>query len=246
MDVVEAVRTILAVRRYQDRPVPEASVRRIVEAGRLTGSAMNVQPWHVIVIQDRDTLRKLGALARTGPYIAEAPLATVVAVDKSRFAVSDASRAIQSMLLTAWADGVGSNWVGFGGPEDVKALLNIPHAGSLRDPSIRVSRSESWDAGRNSARRSERSPIGNGSVSRLSKPGWAAWMSPAACTDRVGVRSAQRKTRRQKRRACAKENNMRAILASMLLLVTKPLFAARLSATSSSMSGCPRGPSRPR
>jgi len=72
------------------------------------------------------TLRRLGALAETGPYIAEAPLAIVVAVDKTRFAVSDASRAIQSMLLTAWADGVGSNWVGFGGLEGVKPLLKIP------------------------------------------------------------------------------------------------------------------------
>ena len=125
MDVFEAVRTILAVRRYQDRPVPEATLRRIVEAGRLTASAMNMQPWHFIVVQDRDTLRQLGALARTGPYVAQAPLAIVVAVDKTRFAVSDASRAIQSMLLTAWADGVASNWVGFGGLEAVKALLNI-------------------------------------------------------------------------------------------------------------------------
>ena len=50
----------------------------------------------------------------------------VVAVDKTPFAVSDASRAIQSMLLTAWADGVGSNWVGFGGLEEVKTLLGIP------------------------------------------------------------------------------------------------------------------------
>lgn len=129
MDVFEAVRTILAVRRYQDKPVPEATVRRMLEAGRLTGSAMNAQPWHFIVVQDRETLRRLGALARTGPYVAEAPLAVVVAVEKTRFAVSDASRAIQSMLLTAWAEGVGSNWVGFvGGLEDVKALLKIPAA----------------------------------------------------------------------------------------------------------------------
>jgi len=126
MDVFEAVRTILAVRRYQNTPVPEAAIRRIVEAGRLTGSAMNEQPWHFIVVQDRETLRRLGALARTGPYVAEAPLAIVVAVEKTRFAVSDASRAIQSMLLTAWAEGVGSNWVGFGGLEKVKALLKIP------------------------------------------------------------------------------------------------------------------------
>jgi nitroreductase len=120
------VRTLLAVRRYQDRPVPENVLRRIVEAGRLTASSMNMQPWHFIVVQDRDTLRQLGALAPTGPYIAQAPLAIVVAIDKTRFAVSDASRAIQSMLLTAWSEGVSSNWVGFGGLEDVKALLNIP------------------------------------------------------------------------------------------------------------------------
>jgi nitroreductase len=87
---------------------------------------MNRQPWHFIVIRDRETLRRLGAMASSGPYVAQAPLAIVVATDKSRFAVSDASRAIQSMLLAAWADGVGSNWVGFGGLDSVKALLDLP------------------------------------------------------------------------------------------------------------------------
>jgi len=126
MEAFEAVRTVLAVRSYQDKPVPDAVVRRIVEAGRLTGSGMNGQPWHFIVVRDGETLRRLGALASSGAYVAQAPLAIVVATEKTRFAVSDASRAIQSMLLTAWADGVGSNWVGFGGLEKVKAVLDIP------------------------------------------------------------------------------------------------------------------------
>jgi nitroreductase len=126
MDVFEAVRALLAVRSYRDTPVPDAVVRRIVEAGRLTGSAMNRQPWHFVVVQDRDMLRRLGELASSGPYVAGAPLAIVVAVDRTRFAVSDASRAIQSMLLTAWADGVGSNWIGFGGLDKVNALLDMP------------------------------------------------------------------------------------------------------------------------
>ena len=125
-DVFDAVRTLLAVRSYQDTPVPDEVVRRIVEAGRLTGSGMNLQPWHFIVVRNRETLRQLGALASSGRYVAQSPLAIVVCVDRSRFAVSDASRAIQSMLLTAWADGVGSNWVGFGGLEKVKSLLEIP------------------------------------------------------------------------------------------------------------------------
>ena len=124
--VFDAIRTVLAVRSYQSTPVPDAVVRRIVEAGHLTGSGMNGQPWHFIVIRDGETLQRLGAMASSGPYVAQAPLAIVVATEKSRFAVSDASRAIQSMLLAAWADGVGSNWVGFGGLERVKALLDIP------------------------------------------------------------------------------------------------------------------------
>jgi nitroreductase len=126
MDVFEAIRTLLAVRSYQATPIPDTVVRRIVEAGRLTGSGMNRQPWHFIVVREGDTLRRLGALASSGPYVAQAPLAIVVATDTSRFAVSDASRAIQSMLLTAWADGVGSNWVGFGGLDGAKPLLGLP------------------------------------------------------------------------------------------------------------------------
>lgn len=126
MEVFEAVSTLLAVRSYQSRPVPPEIVRRIVEAGRLTGSSMNRQPWHFIVVENPETLRQLGALATTGPYIAQAPLAIVVAIEKTRFAVSDASRAIQSMMLTAWEAGIGSNWVGFQGLEEVKPLLGIP------------------------------------------------------------------------------------------------------------------------
>jgi nitroreductase len=126
VEVFDAVRTLLAVRRYQDRPVPETILHRIVEAGRLTGSAKNLQPWHFIVVQDPAVLRQLGGLARTGAHVAQATAAVVVAVERTPFAVSDASRAIQSMLLAAWADGVGSNWVGFGGLDEARPVLGIP------------------------------------------------------------------------------------------------------------------------
>jgi nitroreductase len=127
MDTLEAIRTMLAVRSYRDEPVPDDVVRRIVEAGHLTASSMNQQPWHFIVVRDGDTLRKLGSVVKTGPYIAQAPLAIAVAVEhESRFGVSDASRAIQDMMLTAWDAGVGSNWTGFGGLDEVKSLLGIP------------------------------------------------------------------------------------------------------------------------
>jgi nitroreductase len=126
MEVFDAIRTMQAVRQFQDRPVPEEVLRRVLEAGRLTASGMNAQPWHFIVVEDPGTLRQLGTLARTGSYIAEAPLAIAVVVKQTPLAVSDASRAIHAMLLTAWADGVGGNWVGFGGLDEAKPVLGIP------------------------------------------------------------------------------------------------------------------------
>lgn len=64
---------------------------------------------------------------RTGPYIAGAGAAVVVAYERrSPFGVSDASRAVQSMILTAWADGVGSNWAGFGHLDGVREQVGLP------------------------------------------------------------------------------------------------------------------------
>lgn len=126
MEVFDSVRTVLAVRQYQDKPLPPALIQRIVEAGRLTASSMNRQPWHFIVVEERPTLLRLAERAHTGPFIAQAALAVVVAVEKTRFALSDASRAVQSMILTAWSEGVGSCWVGFLPMPEVNELLGIP------------------------------------------------------------------------------------------------------------------------
>jgi nitroreductase len=131
METFEAIRTVLAVRHFKDTPIPEPIVRQIVEAGRLTASGGNSQPWHFIVVQDKQTIRRLGQLARTGPYIAQAPLAIVVTIDRSRLAESDGSRAIQNMLLAAWSQGVGSNWVGYNNLPEVNSLLGIPQEVSV-------------------------------------------------------------------------------------------------------------------
>ena len=126
MDVFEAIRTLLAVREYEQRPVPEAVIARILEAGRLSGSAGNKQPWHFVVVQHPDTVRQLAAASPSGPYIAGAPLAIVVIVEPRRIALADGGRAIQNMLLAAWAEGVGGNWVRPGETAEVKGQLGIP------------------------------------------------------------------------------------------------------------------------
>jgi nitroreductase len=125
--VFDAVRTVLAVREYQDKPIPHDVLSRIVEAGHLSASASNVQPWHFVVVSDRAGLRELGGLVASGPYIAGAAAAIVVAYEKAnQLGVSDVSRAIQSMILVAWGDGVGSNWTGFGRLDGVREKVGLP------------------------------------------------------------------------------------------------------------------------
>lgn len=128
MKVFDTARTVLAVREYRNAQVAEDVVRRIVDAGRLTGSSQNGQPWHFVVVTDRDTLRRVAEAVPHGRYTAGAGLAIAVAVERrNRFGLSDASRAIQSMILTAWDEGVGSNWTGFTGMRDVAAILEVPN-----------------------------------------------------------------------------------------------------------------------
>lgn len=137
MEVFDAIRTVMAVRAFEDKPVPDELVDRILEAGRLTASAMNKQPWHFVVVKDRDRIARLGSSLRSGPYVSSAAFAVAVAVERSPLAISDGSRAIQDMILTAWSEGVGSNWVGFSGmldeagrtlklPDDLELLAVIP------------------------------------------------------------------------------------------------------------------------
>ncbi len=127
MDVTEAIRTVLAVRSYRDEPVPDAVIREILEAGRLTASAGNDQRWDFVVVRDRERLQTITDLSERGPYVASAAFAIVVVSDRTRLGLSDASRAIQDIVLAAWARGVGSNWVGFSKMLDaIKPALGIP------------------------------------------------------------------------------------------------------------------------
>ena len=127
MEVFDAVRTVLAVRTYRHGQVPPEVVDRVVDAARLTASSQNRQPWHFIVVEGQEALRQLGALCTSGPYVSDAAFAVVVGLNAdSRPGPTDAARAIQSMVLTAWEAGVGSNWVSVARVDEVRELLGFP------------------------------------------------------------------------------------------------------------------------
>lgn len=126
MQVYDAIRTMLAVRSYADTAIPEEVVAHIAQAARLTGSSRNRQEWDFVIVQDRETLRHLGEMASTGPYIGAAPLAVAVVVPDAPVGYIDGARAAQDMMLAAWGEGVGSNWVGNVNTAEIKQLLKVP------------------------------------------------------------------------------------------------------------------------
>jgi nitroreductase len=126
MQVSEAVKTLLAVRSYQDKPAELKTIKQVVEAARLTASSTNRQDWDFIAITDRDRLEQLGSLASGGSYIAGAAFAVAVLLGDYRSALGDAGRAVQDMMLVAWEQGLGSNWVGKVNSEEIRQLLQVP------------------------------------------------------------------------------------------------------------------------
>ena len=131
ISVFECVRTRIETREFTPDPVPESVLQKILEAGRWSPSQRNRQPWHFIIVQDRQTLGQLAALAPSGSYLADAPLAIVVVTEGARLPLVDGTRAISSMQLVAWEEGLGSCWIGGVDREGVKRLLGIPEACEL-------------------------------------------------------------------------------------------------------------------
>jgi len=129
MDVFEAIRTKRAVRQYQDQAIPDEAVRAILNAGRLSQSAKNLQPWHFIAIQDRIVLKKLAELGRFSPHLGDAALGVVILTPppSERFQILfDAGQAAAYMQLAAWEMGIGSCPVTSYERDKVRQLLLFP------------------------------------------------------------------------------------------------------------------------
>lgn len=95
-------------RNFAERPVPDDVANRILDAGRLAGSAMNKQPWRFIVVEDRDLRERLAETVFAPANVLGAALVVAVVGPSGELNAFDAGRAVQNMFLTAWNDGVAS------------------------------------------------------------------------------------------------------------------------------------------
>lgn len=127
MDTFQCIRTRRTTRAFLPTEVPQQTIRNIMEAGRLTPSARNLQPWHFVAIQDRSMLKQLGALCTSGRFIEQASCAVAVVTDPTNnWHEIDGARAVQSMELAGWNEGVGTCWIGSMNRDRIKELLGIP------------------------------------------------------------------------------------------------------------------------
>jgi nitroreductase len=160
MDAFLAIASRREVREYDPRPLPEAVARRILDAGRLAGSARNRQPWRFVVVASADARARLADLVYVPDNIRGAQL--VVALVLTSNADLDAGRAAQNMLVAAWNEGVGScpngltdadgaaALLGVASPDRIATVLTFGYPARYRDPARRTAAEWSERADRKS------------------------------------------------------------------------------------------------
>lgn len=127
-EVYNAIKSRRAVRQFRDEPLPDEAVRRILNAGRLSGSAKNRQPWHFVAVRSRETLRALATCGVSAGHLAGASLGVALVADPfERLTVPfDLGRAAQNMILAAWEMGIGSVMATIYQPDKARDILGVP------------------------------------------------------------------------------------------------------------------------
>ena len=135
---IETIMTRTSIRSFTDRQVSADTVEMLLRAGMAAPTAVNKQPWHFVVINDRTVMDQLGGNGRQSQMWKESPLAIVVCGDMDKaleglaqaFWVQDCSAATENILLAAHALGLGAVWTGCYPMEErmanVSQVLNLP------------------------------------------------------------------------------------------------------------------------
>lgn len=109
MDAYDCISSKLDVREFSPKQVPAEIKMKILEAGRLTGSGLNIQHWRFVLVQSPESLKKLAQDSTSGKWVQRCDFAIIVLTNPNYdFHMIDAGRALQDMELAAWNFGVAS------------------------------------------------------------------------------------------------------------------------------------------
>ena len=125
MDVRLAITSRREVRDYSDRAIADDAQLRILEAGRISGSSKNRQPWRFLVIDDSQLRERIAESVYAPENVRGAALVIAIALRGKGPTSFDAGRAAQNMMLTAWNDGIGACPNGIGDAEAMAGALGL-------------------------------------------------------------------------------------------------------------------------
>lgn len=121
MDILKLIKQRRAVRGYSDKELNEKDIETILQAGQFAPSPLNSQPWHFILIRNKETLNILAEKARHASFLSQAQLVIIVTVDTEADIDSwlknhnqhlySGAAAMQNMWLVATALDIGCCWV---------------------------------------------------------------------------------------------------------------------------------------
>jgi nitroreductase len=135
-DRIAFLRGLRSVRRFRPDPIPSEVVDDLLEVARWTGSARNLQPWELVVIQDHKTLGALAELEGYARHLAGAPLGIVLVMagQEHEQEAYDDGRLSERIMLAAAAHGVASciGWWAGDGRSAAKELLGVPPERTVR------------------------------------------------------------------------------------------------------------------
>jgi len=125
MHTYRAILTKRDIRTFADKAIPDDVLRKILNAGRMSGSSRNSQPWHFVVVRDRTRLKTLSGFGRFAQHVATAAAAVCVVLDSPR-AAFDGGRCAQNIMLAAWNFGIGSCPASMHRHDEARAFLGAP------------------------------------------------------------------------------------------------------------------------
>jgi nitroreductase len=134
MSVQSAIASRRSVRAYQNKPIEKEKLNLVLEAARLAPSARNRQEWKFVVVQDKETIRRLTVAASHNTYLAQAPVVIAACATEAQYVMAcgqlagtvDTSIALSFVVLQAQELGLGTVWLGAFSEPLVKEILGIP------------------------------------------------------------------------------------------------------------------------
>lgn len=131
METWDALRARRNVREYEDRPIPDEHLDRILEAGRRAPSAANNQPWDFVLVTEREALERLAEVYPGAGHVARsaATIALIAPVrdgDQRDWMQYDLGQTTMSMMLAAADLGIGSGHAAVAEQGLARQLLSYP------------------------------------------------------------------------------------------------------------------------